>query len=619
MIIPRGRKRYGGRRALGLDEPLRHPDHKRPVTRRDFLAQGFIAGSGTVIAPALLGLLANPRTAHALSTDIDNLRSAVCNIQQGAGKVPFICFDLAGGANIAGSNVLVGQQGGQMDFLSTAGYSKLGLPGDMVPNTSAQGTFIDTTFGIAFHSDSAFLRGMLTKVSPATAANVSGVVIPARSENDTGNNPHNPMYGIARAGARGELLTLIGSQSSESGGNSMAHPMLIDPEIRPTKVDRPSDATGLVDTGQLSTLMPSQADTVSVMESIARISQFKLSNVDTGLGAGDAEAKRLVRCSYVKTAYQAENFGSTDVVNPLSTNDILVGAGAPTTIFSAAEMNDNEFRKTASIAKLVVNGYAGAGTISSGGYDYHDGTRATGEVRDFRAGVCIGACLEYAARKGQPLMIYVFSDGSLSSNGMIDGSVNGRGKGQWTGDNQGTAASLILVYNPIGRPIVRIPGQQIGWFQASGDVAPASHPAGNSVTNLVELVVLNYMALHGEEGQFPTLFPNSVYATSTMISRYAAFAALSGSTPPPPPGPITSCTTTSISNNHGHSFAVTPGQLSTTNPVTLPVTMGTDGHTHTLTLTVAQMDALRNGQSVAAVSSADGVGPHTHTIVVTCV
>jgi hypothetical protein len=32
---------------------------------------------------------------------------------------------------------------------------------------------------------------------------INGAVIAARSENDTGNNPHNPMYGIYRAGADG--------------------------------------------------------------------------------------------------------------------------------------------------------------------------------------------------------------------------------------------------------------------------------------------------------------------------------------------------------------------------------------------------------------------------------
>ena len=48
-----------------------------------------------------------------------------------------------------------------------------------------------------------------------------------------------------------------------------------------------------------------------------------------------------------------------------------------------------------------------------GGYDYHTGDRMTGEIRDERAGRCIGACLEYAQRMNVPVMIYVFSDGSV--------------------------------------------------------------------------------------------------------------------------------------------------------------------------------------------------------------
>ena len=85
----------------------------------------------------------------------------------GAGKIPFICIDLAGGANMVGSNVLIGGPGGQLDFLSTAGYGKLGLPGDMLPGmtNAATGTsFTDTRLGLAFHSDSAFLRGIMDRV-----------------------------------------------------------------------------------------------------------------------------------------------------------------------------------------------------------------------------------------------------------------------------------------------------------------------------------------------------------------------------------------------------------------------------------------------------------------------
>ncbi|HKJ21037.1 MAG TPA: hypothetical protein VJ993_10275, partial [Woeseiaceae bacterium] len=81
------------------DLPLLHTDHPRPVTRRQFLSQGFLSGAAyTVggIAPFL-----NPRNAYAdLSQDLNLLRApGECNITDGAGKLPFICFDLAGGAN----------------------------------------------------------------------------------------------------------------------------------------------------------------------------------------------------------------------------------------------------------------------------------------------------------------------------------------------------------------------------------------------------------------------------------------------------------------------------------------------------------------------------------------
>jgi hypothetical protein len=516
-------------RPLKLNEPMRHNAHERPTTRRDFLAQGFLTGAATVVAPSLLGALLNPRIAGALSPDIQNLATALCNITGGAGKIPFICFDLAGGVNIAASNVLVGQQGGQLDFLSTAGYSKLGLPGDMLPSSSTQ-NFINTELGLAFHSDSSFLRGILSKTSAATRARINGAVIPARSENDTGNNPHNPMYGIAKTGSKGELLTLIGSETSDSGGNSMAPAMMIDPANRPTKIDRNSDVVGLVDTGKLGSLFQDSGDTVAVMESIARISQEKLADADvsTELPAlEDTDVKDRMTCAYVKTADTTEKFSDPAELNPAADPEIRGSAG----IFTEAEFDgEREFEKTASVMKLVIPGYAGAGTISMGGYDYHTGERATGEMRDFRAGQCMGACLEYAARSGTPLMMYVFSDGSVFSNGMPDNSVEGRGKLVWTGDNQQTAASFFLVYNPTARPQLmggtaaqQAVHQQIGYFRASGDVETGASPAANAVNLLVEAIVLNYMALHDEQGQFATLFPNHGLGSVALRDSLTAF------------------------------------------------------------------------------------------------
>jgi len=507
------------KKTLHPDAPLLHQDHPRPVSRRDFLRQGFISGTGLVAGGTIFNLLAGSRVAQAaLSPDLQTLADSLsngCTMSGGAGGIPFICFDLAGGANIAGSNVLVGRNT-QLDVLSTAGYSKLGIAGDRVPggvettpnasNTSF-GDFTDRTLGLIFHSESAMLRGMLEKINiVGTAPNINGVVIPARSDNDTGNNPHNPMYRIANTGRDGSVVTLIGTRNSDSGGNSMAPAAYIDPEIRPTKVDRPSDVVGMVDTGGLTAILNSPADVTAVMESIARLSDAKMGLVSTQL-SNDAVVRDLVRCNYIRAAHIADQFAGVDI-DP-SSDSAIVG---PSGIFTQAEFDgDGEFRKTASVMKMVIDGlpdsYAGAGTIALGGYDYHTGDRRTGEARDLRAGRCIGACLEYAARRGRPLMIYVFSDGSLASNGMIDNSPangpddpGGQGKPVWTGDNSSTAASFILVYNPNGA--VTTLRQQIGWFRADGSVDTSSSAAANNVNLLVETVMLNYLALQGREGEY---------------------------------------------------------------------------------------------------------------------
>ena len=514
---------------LNPDAPLLHSDHKRPTSRRDFIRQGFLSGAGAAFFPSMFSLFANPRQAMAtVAGDVEAMAETCTLGSLSLNKVPFICFDLAGGANIAGSNVLVGGAGGQMDFLSEAGYSTLGIPGDMLPNDPL---FVNNELGLSFHADSAFLRGILEKLSPTRRANVNGAVLPARSDNDTSNNPHNPMYGIARYALSnlseetglnfdinnpapwGQLMSLVGSRSSDSGGNSMSRDDLLVPEIRPTKIDRPSDSTGLVNTGSLTQLLD-PADAPRVLETMARISEEKLDSVSLGSTTED-----LIRCGYVRAADISATFTDQSALDPLQDTDIT---GGDTPIFTVQDMqSDGEFAKTASIMKLVIEGRAGAGCITMGGFDYHTGDRETGEVRDLRAGRCMGACLEYAARKGVPLMMYVFSDGSVASNGDTDPSINGRGKGVWTGDNSSTAASFFLVYNPRGAATLRgstpeemARHQQIGYMRGDASVETSSRPSANNVNLLVETVMLNYMALHGQEGQFPTLFPTNGLGTT---------------------------------------------------------------------------------------------------------
>src|SRR5579883_46227 len=336
-------------------EPILHENHRRPVTRRELLSAGLLGASGLVMAPAWLAALLKPGRAGAQQIPLDSdikalLASSQCNVTQGAGLIPFICFDLAGGANLVGSEVIVGVQGGQANFLSTAGYGKMGLPGNMVPSAAG---FVSNALGLLWHSDGAILRGILSKATtPATAAGTNGAVFPALSENDTDINPHNPMYGIATVGANGSLLALVGTEPTISGGNSMAPPnlggVMINPALQPSTIDRPSDAIGLVSSGGAS----SDELSVAVQESQVRISSGTAYTPNaatpdsdfTGVltqpngntpgvqlysdQTADAALKNQVRCNYVKAASNSANFGNPSDLDPRQ-DPLITGGGTP--------------------------------------------------------------------------------------------------------------------------------------------------------------------------------------------------------------------------------------------------------------------------------------------------
>ena len=531
-------------RPHGPNEPLLYPDHKVPVTRRELLGAGLRTAPALVIGPAWLAAALKPNKANAaLSADIQALLgSTQCNVATNATGIPVICFDLAGGANLVGSEVIVGTKGGQANFLTTAGYGKMGVPGNMVPSAAG---FVSSTYGLLWHSDGAILRGMTSMTTtPATAAGTNGAVICGMSQNDTGQNPHNPMYGIAMTGARGKLLNLVGNQSSVSGGNSA--PYMPNPLFQPTTISVAADDVGLVSTGGA----PADPVSIAVIESQARISGgsalYDPANTGgtefTGVlappngsqsgsslyaagGAQDVALKSQVRCAYAQSAYTADAFGNPSSLDP--TQDPLITGGA-SPIFTATDFMDGDIKKTASVMKLVCNGYAAAGTITLGGYDYHDSTRATGETKNFKAGQMIGAVLEYAQRVGSPLMVYVFSDGSLSSSSMVDSSVAGRGKLAWQGDNQSVSSTFFLVYSPKGRPtpVNGAASQQIGYYTADGSVDPTSSPAANSVMQIPEVMILNYLGLTGQAGQFSSLFPMQGLGSASAQAAMTAFSAI---------------------------------------------------------------------------------------------
>jgi hypothetical protein len=85
------------------------------------------------------------------------------------------------------------------------------------------------------------------------------------------------------------------------------------------------------------------------------------------------------------------------------------------------------------------------------------------------------------------------------------------------------SSTFMLVYSPKGRaPLANgAAGQQIGWYTPDGAVDTTSSPAANSVTQIPEVMLLNYMALMGQAGQFSTTF--KMQGLGANLSSLTAF------------------------------------------------------------------------------------------------
>jgi hypothetical protein len=480
-------------------KPMHHEGHN-PKTRRDFMAQGFLGLTAFALAPSALSLLSKSAYGQTVG----------CVVPEKGFLTPVIIIDLAGGGNIAGSNVMVGGAGGQMDFLPTTSYNSLGLPPAFHPSLAGK---TNNEMGLVFHSDSGMLKGIQSVALPATRAKVEGAVFCTTSDDDTGNNQSNPMYWLGKAGATGELRPLAGTSQSDSGGNSMAPAESINPSIAPVRIASDNDATNLVSLGNRFTEFATNAKSSGIIDTATRLSNKKLEMIDRR--SLPDKIKELIGCSFAQTNEQLAKL-TPDKVSASLAND-------PDTFNTFQKITNTGVRdRSRAIVKLVLDGYIGAGTIVLGGYDYHDGTRANGDARDFELGQLIGAIMETAALKQKDVVVYVLTDGGVAAGETTDDSVGGGGKFIWAGDSGQRSATFMMVYKKDGRPFLRTANKrQIGYYKTNGAVEGAAGLTSNSVVNTSKAMVANYLALHGQEGKLEEIIGDNPFSSS--LDRYLVF------------------------------------------------------------------------------------------------
>jgi hypothetical protein len=431
--------------------------HKIEWTRRDFLAHGLYSFSACLALPSLPALVAKSAFA-ATSNEI------------GSGFIPFMCFDMAGGAALAG-NFLVGKDGGPDDWL--ASYSTLGWN----PRGSDK---IDRRFGLPMAANkSGIFAGLVATMSPEAQARLRFASVCHFSPLDTGAAKQNMAALATVSGAFGrQFKNGLASLNSLSGGNS-------DTAL----------TTGM-------SLKPSYFDNLDSLKALARFGGPVDQNTDAKYLSLMARASNLLTAEQIETVQSGP--GSRTLRDRV--RQYLAGSGDgagieidPRTeevirrIYNIARTTSPIDSRViqATIVRNVIKGIAGTGVWTLGGCDYHTGNSQFGDAQDREMGEAIGRAVEYAHSVGAPFFFQLITDGSCSAPS---------GTRNWRSDtNEGM--QIFGYYRPEGAPEYNKPNMQIGCF-TNGQGADRSTLVGADPHRAALAVFANYCHIQGKLDEF---------------------------------------------------------------------------------------------------------------------
>ncbi len=452
-------------------------NHKKPMSRRDLLGAGMISFTASMTLPTLAGMMA-PRRAFAQSSE--------CPSSAGASSMAaFVTLNLAGGAGLA-MNYVPTDQGGQL--LPT--YNKMGLGDGQLP--------IDNEFGnvpFAGEGISKLLTELRLAASPATLANTAFVAIPVRSRDDFGMNPFDISGMVAKAGLIGTDLPNMGTRQSDTGINQMY--AKIKPPT-PLTVGNYNDLAGALELGvqgPLANLTDDQK--VSIVRLVNRLSESQVNKVNSQ--SGGRMLATLVNCALGKNVTLASQ--------PAPSVDVRANASLAT-VWGVNNGTNNNDRGVVfgSMVNAGLLGNAGSVNLEMGGYDYHNGTRTTGDQRDGQAGQAIGRILESASVLNKKVFIYVTSDGAVVSPVSDDRAA------PWQSDRGSAGMAYILAYDPAGRP--ETSGHQIGHF-TEAQAADESFITGGNPELAASAAFANYLKFNDRMDLLTSVL-GSTFSTSDL-------------------------------------------------------------------------------------------------------
>jgi len=389
--------------------------HAKPVSRRDFLSAGLIPFAANIFVPNWMSLiLGNQAYGQTAATD--------CPVP--ATLIPFVTVNLSGGAAMAANYVPM-----NVAREPISSYSKLGLGDNLVP--------IEREFGNAPFAGggiSKFLVGVRAQAAAATLANTTFIGIPCDSQNDTNSNKFDISGAITKAGLVGTNLPNLGRVNTRTGVNQAAAVMAPPAPLVVNNYNALLTSIGY--SASLGTaLNQNQKNSLAkLMNGLNQSQTRKLAAIQGGEGV-----KKVLDCAGIKNVDVVQK-GSA-IVDPRQNAAYSAVWG----IAAGTNTGNRELIFGSMIYNTLI-GQAGTSSLELGGYDYHDNTRTNGDTKDQDAGVVIGRVLQSAAVMQRPVMIYVVSDGSVSS---ADSTAR---NAPWSGDRGSNGVAYLLYYDPKGRP-----------------------------------------------------------------------------------------------------------------------------------------------------------------------
>lgn len=456
--------------------------HGKPVTRRDFLASGLLSFSASFVLPGFLATLARSGSAQA--------QEVLCKVVGESGLCPFISIKLSGGMAMS-ANFLPLDKGGQL----LQSYSKMGM---------GLGASLPVSYEFAnkatFFANSGLLQGVRAQATALTLADANFVGVCVRSQDDSSGNKADITGLVAKAGLNGSLLPNLGRANTATGvGQQFAY---VSPPA-PLVVGRYEDIPGSLGvSGSLSVLNQTQKS--NLFKGIQGLSSSQATALQNMTG-GDL-LKKLLGCANAANTNLIANAQSLDI-NPL--------VNAEFSQIWGINNNTNKSAENFVCATMVYNAIKGnTSTINleKGGYDYHDGTRTSGDARDLEAGILIGRVLQSLALMGKKGFIVVTSDGSVSS---AESDIAGS---PWVSDRGSAGSAYMIGYDPAGAHQVK--ASQLGHF-TSGQAVDDTFLIGDSAELAAAAMFVNYLAFNGKLNLVESLLPR-VFTTADidLVAKY---------------------------------------------------------------------------------------------------